>query len=230
MLWKHPRSRTLTRFHVLHRSAKIHPVVAGNGTFFSDSPDETSPPDAGRHTLLNYRPDKPGQDAAKGPIPSVSRRPPSSEALNADIAPWMDDAASSFSTHGFNMSSNFFNDGPPKLHLSPSFRPDTGDSDSPDPMFQDERRPSLATSATTESSQTSMSKASTLPVSSSRHGSIHASHHSRDNGRPPTSPTGSRPRTPLPSSDVTPWLFQDFKVSSNTCAFASNNCVFPPVS
>ncbi len=29
----------------------------------------------------------------------------------------------------------------------------------------------------------------------------------------PTSPTSSRPRTPLPSSDVTPWLFQDFKVS-----------------
>lgn len=28
----------------------------------------------------------------------------------------------------------------------------------------------------------------------------------------PTSPSTSRPRTPLPSSDVTPWLFQDFKV------------------
>ena len=28
----------------------------------------------------------------------------------------------------------------------------------------------------------------------------------------PISPTNSRPRTPLPSSEVTPWLFQDFKV------------------
>jgi adenylate cyclase len=28
----------------------------------------------------------------------------------------------------------------------------------------------------------------------------------------PTSPTSSRPRTPLPSSEVTPWDFQDFKV------------------
>ena len=27
------------------------------------------------------------------------------------------------------------------------------------------------------------------------------------------SPAGSRPRTPLPSSDVVPWVFQDFKVS-----------------
>lgn len=183
----------------------------------------------------------------------VSRRPPSSENPNADIAPWMDDAAPSFSNHGLNMSSNFCNDGPPKLQLSPSFRPDTGDSDSPEPLIQDERRPSLATSATTESSQTSMSRASTsrgtpykkvaglfsdggrksskssetsLPntlqqeqtASSSRHGSIHASHHSRDDGRPPISPSGSRPRTPLPSSDVTPWLFQNFKVSLNTYA------------
>lgn len=30
----------------------------------------------------------------------------------------------------------------------------------------------------------------------------------------PGSPVGSRPRTPLPSSEVTPWEFQDFKVSS----------------
>ena len=35
-------------------------------------------------------------------------------------------------------------------------------------------------------------------------------------GRPLT-PGNSRPRTPLPSSDVTPWLFQDFKVSLNVC-------------
>lgn len=235
----------------MYRTAKNQSIIAGNGTFFSDSPDEATPQDNIKHTLLDYRQDKPRQDATKGPIPSVSRRPPSSEAPNADIAPWMDDAVPSFSTHGFNMSSNFYNDGPPKLQLSPSFRPDTGDSDSPDPMFQDERRPSLATSATTESSQTSISKASTnrgtpykkvaglfsedgrksskssetsLPntlqreqtASSSRHGSIHTSHHSRDDGRPPTSPSGSRPRTPLPSSEVTPWLFQDFKVSSST--------------
>lgn len=30
----------------------------------------------------------------------------------------------------------------------------------------------------------------------------------------PVSPSSSRPRTPIPSSEVTPWLFQDFKVSS----------------
>ena len=35
-----------------------------------------------------------------------------------------------------------------------------------------------------------------------------------NNDGSPTSPSNSRPRTPLPSSEVTPWLFQDIKVSS----------------
>jgi adenylate cyclase len=30
----------------------------------------------------------------------------------------------------------------------------------------------------------------------------------------PNSPVGSRPRTPLPSSEVTPWEYQDYKVSA----------------
>ncbi len=243
----------LTRVCEEFRAAKNNSIVAGNGTFFSESPDEPSPADAVRGTLLDYRPSQPQQDSGKGAIPSVSRRPPSTEAPNADIAPWMDESLPSLSTHGF-ASSNLFSDGPPNLQLSHSFRPDTGGSDSPDAGFLNgERRPSIATSATTESSQTSNSKASTsrgtpykkvagffsddgrqssrssdtsipnmlqreLTASSSRHGSIHTS---RDEGRPPTSPNSSRPRTPLPSSDVTPWLFQDFKVGSTACACVS---------
>lgn len=43
----------------------------------------------------------------------------------------------------------------------------------------------------------------------------------------PISPTNSRPRTPLPSSEVTPWLFQDFKAS--TCipflSYTINACL-----
>lgn len=231
--------------------------MASNGTFFSDSPDEASPGDAARGTFLDYRPDKPRQEAGKRTVPSVSRRPPSTEPPSADIAPWMDDGLTTLSTHGFSTSS-FFNDGPPNLQLSPSFRPDTGGSDPPDTILRnEERRPSIATSATTESSQTSVSKASTnkgtpykkvagffsddgrqssrnsdtsIPgmlqreqtASSSRHGSIHTS---RDEGRPPTSPNSSRPRTPLPSSEVTPWLFQDFKVSPVACACLSCRAV-----
>ena len=185
-------------------------------------------------------------DANKGPAPSVSKRPPSAEPPNSDIAPWMNESLPAISTHGLT-SGNFFNDAHSKLQTSPSFRPDTGrtgDSESPDTLtFGDERRPSMA-SATTVSSQNSVSKASTnrsnthkkiagfftddgrqssrssdtsIPStlqreqSSSRHNSIPIS---QTDSRAPTSPTNSRPRTPLPSSEVTPWLFQDFKVSS----------------
>lgn len=53
------------------------------------------------------------------------------------------------------------------------------------------------------------------------HSTSSHSHRDRNNsvhtintdGRP-ISPTSSRPRTPLPSSEVTPWLFQDFKAST----------------
>ena len=36
------------------------------------------------------------------------------------------------------------------------------------------------------------------------------------------SPTSSRPRTPLPSSDVVPWVFQDPQVSPRVCLLRSN--------
>ena len=39
----------------------------------------------------------------------------------------------------------------------------------------------------------------------------------------PISPADSRPRTPLPSSDVVPWVFQDFKVSSGAITFVPRN-------
>lgn len=40
---------------------------------------------------------------------------------------------------------------------------------------------------------------------------------------PPTSASNSRPRTP-PSSDVTPWLFQDFKVSTRVRVCVIQSC------
>ncbi|KAL8727767.1 MAG: hypothetical protein Q9166_005822 [cf. Caloplaca sp. 2 TL-2023] len=41
------------------------------------------------------------------------------------------------------------------------------------------------------------------------------------NGGRPSSPSSSRPRSPLPSSDVTPWLFQDFKSPKMRPSFRS---------
>lgn len=236
------------------RAAKNSSIVAGNGTFLSDSPDDVLPTDAIKGTYLDYRQENAKVEVAKGPTPSVSKHPPSTEAPNADIAPWMADGLPALSTHGLT-SSNFLNDGSSKAQQSPSFRPDSGrtiDSESPDPMFlSNDRRPSLA-SATTVDSQTSLSKTSTnrgipykkvagffgdegrqsarssdtnIPntlqreqTSSSLHGSRHAS---RDEGRP-ISPGSSRPRTPLPSSDVVPWLFQDFKVSPGVSVLTGN--------
>ena len=50
-------------------------------------------------------------------------------------------------------------------------------------------------------------------TSSNSHKERNNSVNTVSNDGPPISPSVSRPRTPLPSSDVTPWLFQDFKVS-----------------
>ncbi|KAL2057206.1 hypothetical protein ABVK25_002259 [Lepraria finkii] len=238
---KPPQLRTSQKDLAAHNLA-IH---AGNGTFFSDSPDEATPVDAIKDPRFEPGQNKQRSDGARGPIPSTSKRPPPIEQPNADIAPWMDDGPE-LSTHGLTSLTNFNTDAP-KLQPLSSIRPDTGESEPRDVVWDnEERRPSLA-SATTESSQTSVSnsisKASTnrgtpykkvagffsddgrqssrssdtsIPAtlqreqtSGSKHGSLH--HGSRDDRLPPTSPTGSRPLTPLPSSDVTPWLFQDFK-------------------
>ena len=60
-----------------------------------------------------------------------------------------------------------------------------------------------------------------------RHNSVQTNN---TDGRP-VSPSSSRPRSPLPSSDVTPWLFQDFKVSAcdAVCSCATQSmCVCQP--
>ena len=237
------------------RTARNSATHATNGTFFSDSPDEATPVEAIKGSRLDPGQENKNAIGTKPSITSLSKPSQSIERPNADIAPWMDDGLPQLSTHGLTSLTNF-NTEPPKLHLSSSIRPDTGDSEPRDPVFDnDERRPSLVT---TESSQTSVSnsvsKASThrgtpykrggffsddygqqssrssdtsIPATlqreqtaSSKHGSIRHGHHgSRDDATASASPTGSRPRTPLPSSDVTPWLFQDFKVSLHILVF-----------
>ena len=58
-----------------------------------------------------------------------------------------------------------------------------------------------------------------------RHNSVQTNN--TDGGRT-ASPSSSRPRSPLPSSDVTPWLFQDFKVSARdtVCPCTTKSCMF----
>ncbi|KAK2803411.1 cysteinyl-tRNA synthetase [Onygenales sp. PD_10] len=142
----------------------------------------------------------------------------------------------------------FLHDGS-DVETSPLFRPPgvhTGPTNSPDPLDDDRRRPSVA-SANTVSSQGSKSSSgrfhkrlhgffgdeynnssdsalvervslsNRLPGISSRNQSkVRERNNSTNSLNPlerPSSPGGSRPRTPIPSSDVTPWMYQKFNVS-----------------
>ena len=117
-----------------------------------------------------------------------------------------------------------------------------GISDNYDPMFMTNNRRPSTTSTTTESSQSSAVKGNhnrayghkaTATYADGRQSSIGSetsaftgardetsSSHSRRNNsiqhsndsECPVSPSSSRPRTPLASSEITPWLFQEFKV------------------
>ena len=157
----------------------------------------------------------------------------STNGINADITPW----ETSNSTDTVNG----------RGQKSPPIHEGVGVNDNYDPMFlANDRRPST-TSIATESSQSSAFKGGPARNYGHKTSGIHAegrqssigsdtsaftgfrdetsSSHSRrhnsiqysnDNGRP-ISPSSSRPRTPLPSSEVTPWLFQEFKVGTYAC-------------
>lgn len=139
--------------------------------------------------------------------------------------------------------SSFFNDSNEDVaQLSPGFaRPGTGSrEDSMGFPLKDDRRPSVA-SATTVSSTGSKSSISRgfhkrlqnvfgedFPADGRQNSDSSLadaqSMRTRNRGNSlnntpgsynsrPTSPTSSRPRTPQPSSEVTPWEYQDSKVS-----------------
>lgn len=228
---------------MLYSAFKDPSGLLGGGTFFSESPDDASPRDRIKGTYLDYTQRLANSNTRRKGNPSVSQRPPSPAAPNPDIAPWMSEGLPSLSSHGFMTDNFFddgpMKPQGSSSHRPDNGR--MGDCEISDPMFHGgDRRPSLA-SATTVSSQNSKASTSrgtpqkklggffgddgpqssrssdtSIPstlqrelTSSSRHNSLQASHN--DSGT--ASPTSSRPRTPLPSSDVTPWLFQEFKVS-----------------
>jgi adenylate cyclase len=149
-------------------------------------------------------------------------------------------AASTFGTSFYNDSSDALSQA---SQLSPAFRPGTGQTiDSPEAgYFGDDRRPSVA-SVTTASSQGSKSSAARQTykklqgffgedypgkdedpanhAKETRTNSFSLRHRDRKHstateiGAPrDSSPDPSRPRTPVPSSDVVPFLYQDSQVS-----------------
>ncbi|CAK7563211.1 MAG: hypothetical protein SEPTF4163_001074 [Sporothrix epigloea] len=203
-----------------------------------------------------------GRSGRSGSIPQVPQLSYSDSSSLSQIAPW---AAHTGSASTSALSTSFHNDSseniPAGSQLSPTFHTSTlsllrphvntaqapstlhnNDLDSPDvPFFNDERRPSNASNATTASSQGS--KASdrrtggfrklqgffgeeftgrdVSDASISTAGGKEGRSHSYSHGRPfrdrnqsnatdrDTSPTSSRPRTPVPAPEVVPFLYQE---------------------
>lgn len=205
--------------------------------------------------LANYRRDLAVLDPAGGRVPHIQKEPPSASASQNHIAPWMSGSgggAGAGPGSGSALGTTFFNDSSDNIstgQLSPSFRPGMpsrvasettvggGGSDS---LFNDERRPSVA-SVTTASSQGSKHSGTrggfkklqgffgedfpgrdgsetSLPAGgpgkeqrsysfnrpTRERNYSNATDHTRD-----ASPSSSRPRTPVPSSDVVPFLYQE---------------------
>jgi adenylate cyclase len=177
-------------------------------------------------------------------IPSISRDPPTATSPTMSWASPGNNGSVMPQSALFN---SFYNDSDENIaQMSPGFkRPGSGRDDSMG-FPSDERRPSVATVSSQgsigsryhkplqrffgdeypgesrQNSDTSLATPYTTESQSTRPGrnrnnsvnnTIGSSVHSR-----PGSPVGTRPETPLPSSEVTPWEFQDFKVSLNKTA------------
>lgn len=170
-------------------------------------------------------------------MPSISRNPPTASSTNSQVAPWASPP------NGVNMAnsvwSSFFNDSNEDVSSSsPGFRPATSTrEDSMGFPMKDDRRPSVASATTVSStgSKSSMGRGfhkrlqnvfgEDFPADDRQNSDTSLNTQQRNRGNSlsntigskqqsrPTSPTSSRPRTPQASSEVTPWEFQDSKVT-----------------
>ncbi|KFY74191.1 hypothetical protein V499_05767, partial [Pseudogymnoascus sp. VKM F-103] len=209
----------------------------------------TSPPPSKEHRRLsndfaNYRRDLSVLDTSGGRIPSIQHNPPSAVSPRQYSAPWMSPTTQNGATMPTSAFGTSFYDDSSDNHsmnsqLSPSMRPGTSRTFS-DPEVEvgpdDERRPSLASVATSGSNGSRGSVVRTgihkklqgffgeeygsdvsLPAQQQAGKEQRTNSYSRHRERKPSStaeardssPVPSRPRTPVPSSDVVPFLYQD---------------------
>lgn len=132
-----------------------------------------------------------------------------------------------------NLNSSVFFDFEDNYQLSPHQRPPTsgtapsitGPNGHGDSYFADDRRPSVAsvvTNASSTGSKSSLGRSffnrligngDESPGSSDTSLHHHHGSHSSQNLARPTTPTASRPRTPLPPAEVVPFEYQDPDVS-----------------
>lgn len=214
--------------------------ISRSSTRFPSSSPDISPKDTRMAPAArDYQRDLSMLDISAGRVPSISNDPPSASTSISNIAPWASEgvSVSPFSVFPSEGARGGVQD---DMRFPSSLRPGTRGTtmtESPDALsFEDERRPSLA-STTTVSSHGSGSKVgvsrkkkfaglfgedlssqesqrknsdSSIPMIGQR---TQSSQSYRDRNDSQASPAASRPRTPLPSSDVVPWLFQNFQVS-----------------
>lgn len=189
-------------------------------------------------------------DTSGGRIPSIQHNPPSAVSPRQYSAPWMSPTTQNGATMPTSAFGTSFYDDSSDNHsmnsqLSPSMRPGTSRTFS-DPEVEvgpdDERRPSLASVATSGSNGSRGSVVRTgihkklqgffgeeygsdvsLPAQQQAGKEHRTNSYSRHRERKPSStaeardssPVPSRPRTPVPSSDVVPFLYQDSVVSTS---------------
>ena len=204
--------------------------------YFPKSADDVSSKPPKSAPFQNYRRELSAADSPN--IPSISQDPPT--APLAQVAPWgSNEHSPSPATAMLPPSRSFFDEPRERARSSHSKRPSTSRTDTSDSLEpwrnRHDRRPSVASEATANSQASSEKTTGTKPkrkltgvfggedhrssqpysdkTLSSSNISLRTRTNSvqtKDEGR--VSPTSSRPRTPLPSSDVVPWVFQDFQV------------------
>lgn len=192
-------------------------------------------------TIRDFSRDVASSDPSRRQLPSFSHRPPSDQAANRDIAPWTSNGPelggglpsagpldngrpSSFRP---DTSRSGASDSPDPIFFGDERRPSmvsatsvsSQNSNSRTSNFRGAQHKKLGDVFATDRRDSSRSSDTSIATTGKRDHS-ESSYTRRNNSvytqnsmdGPPTSANSSRPRTP-PSSDVTPWLFQDFRVS-----------------
>ncbi|KAL8908405.1 MAG: hypothetical protein Q9207_000824 [Kuettlingeria erythrocarpa] len=222
------------------RAPQIPPADTGTpsmSTFFSDSPD--SPinwnTDSTFHNALHDR----GHPYAREHGQAPSRQGSSTTAPDSQIAPWM--SAGPPTTNGGADGTTLFDDRPrrPTQYndlVDPMFYSNSNDDRRPSmasaTTVSSQNSVPISRASTSRGNlnkrlgayfgddglDSSRGSDTSIPTTGRDHSTSSQTRKARHNSVQTnntdraSSPSGSRPRSPLPSSEVTPWLFQDFKL------------------
>ena len=178
-------------------------------------------------------------DTPSNGVPSINRQPAPAP---TPTSPFLKDPTPQYGRHNRPsqlpssiFGANFYDSNDDLGQMSPGFRSINGD------YLSEDRRPSVASTNTMSSTGSRRSVSGMTKRAQKKLGAFFGEdlanvnttelRHDSDGSLPnnglgerqgsvpdgrPTSPSSSRPRTPQPSSEVTPWVFQDSDVSLET--------------